>query len=151
MTDAPDPGPTRAEQFGQFAIEAAREAGYDVDSPRGGGKKALAEAAGMSHASVSRMLAGQSIPDPKFFEPLAGALGIQLPTLLIRSGLASQQALGGAVPAPVSKPRLTIRRAAAELGIRSERGVQMFITMAEGILAQEPEGDGEGKRSRGVA
>lgn len=141
MTDG-DPGSPsreeRAQQFGRFTTEAAREAGYDIDSPRGGGKKALAAAAGMSRATISRMLAGQAIPDPQSFEPLAGALGITLPQLLIRSGLASERALGGAVPASPAKPSLTIRRAAAELGIRSERGVNMFVSMTESILRDEP-------------
>jgi transcriptional regulator with XRE-family HTH domain len=147
MTDD-EPGPTRAEQFGRFTSEAARAAGYDIDSPRGGGKRDLAAAAGMSEASVSRMLAGKTIPDPKWFEPLANALGIKLATLLVESGLASKKALGGSAPKPPLRPKLTIRRAAHELGIESERGVQMFETMVNGILAQEPGRPSEdGRRS----
>jgi transcriptional regulator with XRE-family HTH domain len=148
MTDHDGPGPTRAEQFGQYVAQAARDAGYDIDSPRGGGKKALAEATGISHASVSRMLAGQTIPDPRFFEPLAASLGLQLPQLLIRSGLASRQALS-TVASPAPRPKLTIRRAAEELGIHSERGIQLFTTMVQGLLAQEPDDGASG--SRGVA
>ncbi|MFJ1581749.1 helix-turn-helix domain-containing protein [Streptomyces sp. NPDC088197] len=151
MTDD-DPGPTRAdraERFGRVTSEAARSAGYDIDSPRGGGKRDLAAAAGMSEPSVSRMLAGKTIPDPKVFESLANALGIKLATLLVESGLASKKALGGAVPKAPLRPKLTIRRAAKELGIHSERGLKMFTAMTQSIIEQEPPRDsGE---DRGVA
>jgi transcriptional regulator with XRE-family HTH domain len=148
MTDKKKPGPTQAERFGQFAMAAAREAGYDVDSPRGGGRKAIAEASGMGQTAVGRMLAGQSVPDPKFFPGLANALRIDLRTLLIRSGLATEEMLPIRAPAP--RPRLTPDRAAQELGIRSERGVKLFESLVEGILSQEP-GSGEVDRGSGAA
>jgi transcriptional regulator with XRE-family HTH domain len=137
MTDNERPKSTQAERFGRFAMAAAREAGYDVDTPRGGGRKAIAEASGMGQTAVGRMLAGQSIPDPKFFPGLATALRIDLRTLLIRSGLAPEEMLP-AKSAPV-RPRLTIEESARQLGIHSERGLQMYRTMVEGILTHEPE------------
>jgi hypothetical protein len=142
MTDQEPAGPTRADRrkFGQFVSAAAREAGYDIDGQRSGGKKALAEAAGMGQTAVGRMLSGTSIPDPKYFEGLAAALKLDLPTLLLKSGLASERAL-----AAVPRVRPTPEQAARDLGITSARGIQLFVTMAESILAQEPEkGSGRG-------
>ncbi|MFI0894861.1 XRE family transcriptional regulator [Streptomyces sp. NPDC020983] len=150
MTDKEKPaGPTQAERFGQFAMAAAREAGYDVDSPRGGGRKAIAEASGMGQTAVGRMLAGQSVPDPKFFPGLATALRIDLRTLLIRSGLATEDMLP-LESVPPTRPHLTAEAAARELGIHSERGIRLFESLVDGILAQEPKGDERSGR-RGVA
>ena len=93
MTTEGDPAPTRAQKFGEYVSNAARAAGYDIDSPRGGGKKALAGKAGMSHASVSRMLAGQTIPDPEFFESLADALNLNVGRMLVEAGVISERSL----------------------------------------------------------
>jgi transcriptional regulator with XRE-family HTH domain len=150
MTDEKMPGPTQAERFGQFAMAAAREAGYDVDSPRGGGRKAIAEASGMGQTAVGRMLAGQSVPEPKFFPGLATALRIDLRTLLIRSGLATEEMLPVKAPSSPVRQRLTPEVAARELGIRSERGVKLFESLVQGILAQEP-ANGDAARGSGAA
>jgi transcriptional regulator with XRE-family HTH domain len=150
MTDKQRPGPTPAERFGQFAMAAAREAGYDVDSPRGGGRKAIAEASGMGQTAVGRMLAGQSIPDPKFFPGLARAFRIDLRTLLIESGLAPEEMLPVEAPPSSARPRLTPASAAQELGIRSERGVKLFENLVQGILEQEPT-NGNDDRGLGAA
>lgn len=129
MTDEPDP-PSRAQQFGQYVAAAARAAGYDIDSPRGGGKKALAVASGMSHASVSRMLAGQTIPDTSFFEPLANALHKPVSQMLIQSGLVSEDAL--LKPDVLDHP-LDPRTVARQLGIRTEGGMQAFEAMVRAL------------------
>lgn len=152
MTTDDSAAPTRAQRFGAHVAASARAAGYDIDSPRGGGKKALAEAAGMSHASVSRMLAGQTIPDPSFFEPLALALGVQIGELLILSGLVSREAL---LPDPVNsrnmKP-LSPREAAADLGITDPGKIEAFEVMVRALLTdQNGQHRGEAGRGRGVA
>src|ERR1044072_2007252 len=96
-------GPTsqvsRARRFAEYIRPVAVAAGYDIDSPRGGGKKALAEDTGMSASSVGRMLAGQTLPEPVHLERLAEALGISLMDLLVRSGVVSEKA-GQAAHAP---------------------------------------------------
>ncbi|WP_329177858.1 helix-turn-helix domain-containing protein [Streptomyces sp. NBC_01477] len=143
MTDTKEPvPPTQAERFGQFAMAAAREAGYDVDSPRGGGRKAIAERSGMGQTAVGRMLAGRAIPDPKFFPGLASALDIDLRTLLIRSGLAPEKMLPVIAPPP-SRSKPTLDQLAREVGIYSERGTQLFKDLVNGILAQEPKESGK--------
>lgn len=130
MTDEPEPPTTRAQKFGQYVAAAARAAGYDIDSPRGGGKKGLADAAGMSHASVSRLLAGQTIPDPSFFEPLADALHKPVSEMLIQSGLVSEDAL--LKPDVLDHP-LDPREVAQRLGIRSEERIAAFEAMVRAL------------------
>lgn len=136
MTTDGDPAPTRAQKFGEYVSRAARLAGYDIDSPRGGGKKAIAEKAGMSHASVSRMLAGQTIPDPKFFESLADALNVKVGTMLVRAGVISESAL--TVQAPTPSREIDPREVARSLGITSPDKVEAFVAMARALA--EPEG-----------
>lgn len=130
---------TRAQRFAEYIRPAVVAAGYDIDSPRGGGKKALAEATGMSASSVGRMLAGQTLPEPMHLERLAEVLGVSLMDLLMRSGVVSEKA-GRAVQPPTLAPSgktLTPEAAARALGIRSPDRVQMFTAMAKTLADQE--------------
>jgi transcriptional regulator with XRE-family HTH domain len=123
----------RLAEFSEFVAAAARAAGFDIDSPRGGGKKLLAEAAGMSHATVSRMLSGQAMPDPYGLERVAEALNMPLVQLLVRSGVVTREtalpevAAGGQGPvtAAVLDQLTALRRAqkvsAQELADRMTR------------------------------
>lgn len=139
MTTEGDPVPTRAQKFGEYVSQAARAAGYDIDSPRGGGKKALAAKAGMSHASVSRMLAGQTIPDPKFFESLADALGLNAGRMLVEAGVLSEHALARddwRPPQPIDP-----REMARSLGITVPEKIEAFVAMARALVTED-KGDG---------
>jgi transcriptional regulator with XRE-family HTH domain len=147
---------SRAQTFAEYIRPAVVAAGYDIDSPRGGGKKALAEATGMSASSVGRMLAGQTLPEPVHLERLAEVLGVSLMELLVRSGVVSEKA-GQRVRTPVSAPdapltpppQLTPEAAARALGIRSPDRVQMFKAMAK-TLADQEEADEDAGPGRGV-
>lgn len=149
MTDQEKPGPTRAQRFGQFIAQAAREAGYDIDGQRSGGRKALAEAAGMGQTAVGRMLAGQSVPDPRYFEPLARAVHIPLRKILIEAGVVSADALGSAALAVADTGPLTVEAAAARLGIRKPANVRLFVALVENMRKEED--DPKGDSRRGVA
>lgn len=139
MTTEGDPAPTRAQKFGEYVSDAARAAGYDIDSPRGGGKKALAEKAGMSHASVSRMLAGQTIPDPKFFESLADALNLNVGRMLVEAGVISERSLTRDERRPPQQ--IDPREMARSLGITAPDKIEMFVAMAK-VLVSEDQGEG---------
>lgn len=139
MTTDQDPAPTRAQRFGEYVADAARAAGYDIDSPRGGGKKALATRAGMSHASVSRMLAGQTIPDPSFFESLANALRLDVGQMLVEAGVISEGVLTRR-PEPPPGP-LDPREVAKQLGITAPERIEAFAAMAHALVdSDEPSG-----------
>ena len=150
-----DTGPasqvSRAQRFAEYIRPAVVAAGYDIDSPRGGGKKALAEATGMSPSSVGRMLAGQTLPEPVHLERLAEVLGVSLMELLMQSGIVSERT-GRLAPAPPTAPseaQLTPEAAARALGIRSPDRVQMFTAMAKTLVAQE-EADKGVRQGRGA-
>lgn len=134
----PDHDELRAEQFAAYVREAARRAGYDIDSPRGGGKTALARDTGMSPSSVGRMIAGKAMPDPAYLEPLAQALRVPLPELLVLSGLISRDAFTDPQPPRALSPR----EAAADLGIKDPSKVELFETMVRALLTDQNLGSG---------
>ena len=133
---------SRAQRFAEYIRPAVVAAGYDIDNPRGGGKKALAEETGMSPSSVGRMLAGQTLPEPVHLERLAEVVGVPLLDLLERSGVISERARRASPPplTPLASPKeskLTPEEAARLLGIRSPDRVQMFTAMAKTLANQE--------------
>lgn len=73
----------------EFVANAARAAGYEIDGPRAGGRKELADAAGMSPASVSRILMGKTSIAAASIPGLATALDVPISSLLVASGLVS--------------------------------------------------------------
>lgn len=139
----PAPQESRAQRFAEFIRPAVVAAGYDIDNPRGGGKKRLAENTGMSPSSIGRMLAGQTLPEPVHLERLAEVLGVSLMDLLVRSGVVSERA-GRAVKMPTPTPDvpLTPEAAARLLGIRSPDRVQMFTAVAKTLADQEEADEG---------
>lgn len=133
MYGMPDHDELRAAQFAAYVREAARRAGYDIDSPRGGGKTALARDTGMSPSSVGRMIAGKAMPDPAYFEPLAAALRVPLPEVLVLSGLISRDVFTEQQPPRALSPR----EAAADLGIKDPAKVDLFETMVRALLTDQ--------------
>jgi transcriptional regulator with XRE-family HTH domain len=143
MSDDHGAGPARAKRFGAYVAAAARAAGYDIDSQRGGGRAALARDTGMSASSVGRMLAGERLPSPRVYEQLAKALKVPLRQLLIESGNASEEALDHVAERLMPITSLTPEEAAPLLGITIPANVKLFISMVENFQRQEP-GSGDG-------
>jgi transcriptional regulator with XRE-family HTH domain len=131
---------SQAERFAEYIRPAVVAAGYDIDSPRGGGKKELARATGASQSSIGRMLAGQTMPGPLLLVKLAEALGLPLTDLLIQSGMVSNARNMGEAPRPEPVLSLTVEDAARRLGITSPKSVKIFKAMVE-TLRTEEEGD----------
>lgn len=128
---------SRAQRFAEYIRPAVVAAGYDIDSPRGGGKKELAEAVGMSPSSVGRMLSGQTLPEPGTLERLAGVLSVDLTELLVRSGLVSDRSSVTKSAPPGPPQKITPLEAARLLGIRSPDKIQMFEAVVRTLLEQE--------------
>lgn len=128
----------RARLFGEHIAAAARLAGYNLDSPRSGGRAALAEAIGMSPASASRLLAGQTIPEAYIFERLAKHLALPLGELFVLAGITSIDPFSP--EAQVVERRIdTPAQAAAALGIVEPWKVKLFISITEAILVAQHE------------
>lgn len=149
-----------AEQVKEFAawIEAVmRRRGYDIDSPRGGGKTKLAEDAGVHRAAITRLLQRQSMPDLETMRGLARALGIPVREVLIRSGRLTEEDLpqapapsgeGAAAGAAEGEPRLSAEQAAVALGI-PEHLRAAFVQITEqlrlGSVTPTPQGGRDGQ------
>jgi transcriptional regulator with XRE-family HTH domain len=126
---------TATEQFAEFVRHHAIKAGYDLSGPRSGGRKALAEDTGICHASICRMLNGQTIPVAESLESLAEAVDISVSHLLELAGVVSPGALTDG-PLPEIKP-LTAKEAAARLGIRQPLRVALLEAVVATLLTDQ--------------
>ena len=122
-------------QFCAFVRARAIRVGYDLSSARSGGRKQLADDTGMSHASVCRMLNGQTVPVAEVLEGLAGALDVHVGLLFELAGIVSPGVLTRSVDA--DPKRLTAQQAAARLGIRGSLRVALFEAITATLLSDE--------------
>lgn len=132
------------ERFAGWVEGLMRDRGYDIDSPRGGGRSRLAEDAGVHRAAVTRLLQRQSMPDLETMRALARVLGVSLRDMLIQSGKVTPEdlPLPGAPRAAAAAPaepapggvRVTPAEAADLLGIPDSHRRQ-FVEMTEMIIA----------------
>ena len=145
MTDAP---PTRAERFAAYVRPAAQAAGYVGH----GSKARLAADTGMTDSSVSRMLAGQAIPDPRFFEAIAEHLKIDVRDLLVEAGIISARLLTETSQSQV-RSRVTPETAADELGFTDPVERQMFLATVERLRRNQhhPSGADQADETGGAA
>ncbi|MGW2521791.1 helix-turn-helix domain-containing protein [Streptomyces sp. NPDC001617] len=143
------------EEFAAWIEDVMRARGYDIDSPRGGGKTKLAEDAGVHRAAVTRLLQRQSMPDLDTMRGLARALRVPVRDVLIRSGKLTEEDLpqSPAPPTAVSPspgaPALSAEQAAAALGI-PEHLRSAFVQITEQLRvgaagAPTPEGGADGQ------
>ncbi|WP_299532185.1 helix-turn-helix transcriptional regulator [uncultured Streptomyces sp.] len=132
------------EQFTAWIEDVIRRRGYDIDSPRGGGKSRLADEAGVHRAAITRLLQRQSMPDLETMRRLAHVLGIPVREMLIRSGRLTEEELP-LPPAPDAHDRpgaggaerITLEEAAAALGVPADQR-EMFMRVAGQFLPAEP-------------
>ncbi|MEU1309963.1 helix-turn-helix transcriptional regulator [Streptomyces cinnamoneus] len=127
------------ERFAGWVEGLMRERGYDIDSPRGGGRSRLAEDAGVHRAAVTRLLQRQSLPDLETMRALARVLGVSLRDMLIQSGKVTAEDLPLPGAARPGAPRgsdgpVTPGEAADALGIPDSYRRQ-FVEMTEMILS----------------
>ncbi|MEU1124140.1 helix-turn-helix transcriptional regulator [Streptomyces sp. NPDC005899] len=131
------------EQFTAWIEDVIRRRGYDIDSPRGGGKSRLADEAGVHRAAITRLLQRQSMPDLETMRRLAHVLNIPVREMLIRSGRLTEDEL----PMPPAaddldrrnavSERITLEEAAAALGVPAEQR-EMFMRVAGQFLPADP-------------
>ncbi|MFJ3581646.1 helix-turn-helix domain-containing protein [Streptomyces sp. NPDC090127] len=130
------------DQFAAWIEELIRRRGYDIDSPRGGGKSRLADEAGVHRAAITRLLQRQSMPDLETTRRLAHVLDVPVRDMLIRSGRLTEEDLpmppaAEPVPAAAETRQLTLEEAAAGLGVPADQR-EMFIKVAGQFLPQAP-------------
>jgi hypothetical protein len=96
----------------------------------------------MSPTSVGRMLAGKTLPSPRFYAPLAKAFKRELREVLIEAGSATEDLLEATAVAASEAARLTPREAADRVGIRKPANIRLFVSMVENMLQEEDESPG---------
>ncbi|WP_328318858.1 helix-turn-helix transcriptional regulator [Streptomyces sp. NBC_00388] len=142
------------DQFTAWIEDVIRQRGYDIDSPRGGGKSRLADEAGVHRAAITRLLQRQSMPDLETMRRLAHALDVPVREMLIRSGRLTEDELP--LPPAHDDPehraagtrQLTLEEAAAALGVPAEQR-EMFLRVAGQFLPGDPvERDLPARRAR---
>lgn len=75
--------------FADWLVGELRKRGYEIDGRgggRSGGRKRLADELGVTGPTVSRILSGQVLPELDTMLALSRTLGIDLPTILVRTG-----------------------------------------------------------------
>ena len=77
---------TEHEEFAAWLRARATAAGYDLSSPRAGGRSKLAADTGVSLSQIARVLSAKNRPDIDTQRQLAKALRVPLREMLIRSG-----------------------------------------------------------------
>ncbi|MFJ4783220.1 helix-turn-helix domain-containing protein [Streptomyces sp. NPDC088794] len=129
--------------FATWVEGLMRDRGYDIDSPRGGGKSRIADEAGVHRAAVTRLLHRQSMPDLETTRRLARVLGVPVRDLLIRSGRLTAEELAdpqerAPFPATGAEPgrRPTPQEVAELLGVPADRR-DMFVRVVEQFLPDE--------------
>ncbi|MFE4640096.1 helix-turn-helix domain-containing protein [Streptomyces sp. NPDC056730] len=130
-------------QFATWVEELIRRRGFDIDSPRGGGKSRLADEAGVHRAAITRLLQRQSMPDLETTRRLAHVLQVPVREMLIRSGRLTEEDLPLPDPlyaAPAGESAtgsasrtLTLEEAAIALGVPVEQR-DMFVRVAGQFL-----------------
>lgn len=143
-----------AERFRLLITDLAREAGYDL-TPGSGGRKALADATGMSASAVSRMADGKTLPSPGQFEALARAVHTDVRTLMIESGVISATAWPTSPNGDVSSQKesiqpLTPNQAADAWGIH-DPGIRsmLILSIEQAMRLQRDLKSPGGARARG--
>ncbi|MEU6928584.1 helix-turn-helix transcriptional regulator [Streptomyces sp. NPDC046385] len=135
------------DEFAGWVERLMRARGYDIDSPRGGGKSRIADEAGVHRAAVTRLLQRQSMPDLETMRRIAPLLGVSVRDMLIRSGRVTPEEL------PLAEDLLapgdwqpTMEDFARWLGVPDER-MGVFVKVVTQFL--EPDADGADARTAG--
>ncbi|MDT0610117.1 helix-turn-helix transcriptional regulator [Streptomyces lancefieldiae] len=124
------------DRFAAWIEELIRRRGFDIDSPRGGGKSRLADEAGVHRAAITRLLQRQSMPDLETTRRLAQVLQVPVRDMLIRSGRLTEDDLplpSAPTAGAAGERRLTLEEAADGLGVAAEQR-EMFIRIAGQFL-----------------
>lgn len=108
--------------------------GYSL-ALRGGGVSRFAEDAGVSKATISRVLRGEGSTDIAVLEKIAQALGVRLGVILVEAGVIDPDELGGA-----QRPQghMTADEAADGLGITDPTGRQVFRGVVDSLKPGDP-------------
>jgi len=109
---------TDTKAFADWLHDQVVAAGYDLSSPRSGGRSKLAQDAGIALSQVQRALGGTAKSDISTLRAIAHALQIPMKVMLVRSGTLAQEDLDEPV-VPVSE--LDVRALGLHLGVPADK------------------------------
>ncbi|MGE7437982.1 helix-turn-helix domain-containing protein [Kitasatospora sp. NPDC001175] len=124
--------------FAAWLTELVTAAGYDLSSPRSGGRSKLAADTGISLSQIQRALSGDSRPDIQTQRILAKTLGVPPREMFIQSGTIDPADLQG-MPETVSD--LDVRQLGLKLGVPAGR-LGIFEDLVRAV-AQTLQTDGQ--------
>lgn len=131
---------TTAQRFAAWLAPAMRAKGLNIDALRGGGRRQLAEAVGVSDSTVNRWLAGKVAPDPDNYEAIATALDTQdrdpaeaTIEMLASIGIISSQVAAERRKSAVRLPPMTPTELADGAGIHDPVERQLFEVFLRGL------------------
>jgi transcriptional regulator with XRE-family HTH domain len=101
----------------------------DVDSQLGGGRAALADAAGVSRSTVGRWLDGTTLPRVEQLRVIAAAVGAPLSEMLAAIGVA-EDIVGDAPVRPLTREEVV-----AELGVTDPADQAVILAMVDRLKA----------------
>ncbi|QWQ43097.1 helix-turn-helix domain-containing protein [Streptomyces sp. YPW6] len=121
-------------EFAGWLHDQLTARGYSL-SPRGGGQVRFAEAAGVSKATISRILRGEGSTDIAVLEKVGDALGVRLGVMLVEAGVIAPDELGGA-----QRPQghMTADEAADALGITDPTARQVLRGVVDTLTPKSP-------------
>ncbi|MFH9722848.1 helix-turn-helix domain-containing protein [Streptomyces sp. NPDC017254] len=129
------------DEFAGWVEGLMRQRGYDIDSPRGGGKSRIADEAGVHRAAVTRLLQRQSMPDLETMRRIAPLLGVSVRDMLIRSGRVTPEELPMAADLlPPSDWQPSMEDFARWLGVPDER-MGVFVKVVNQFLEPDTEAE----------
>jgi transcriptional regulator with XRE-family HTH domain len=129
--DGRDVDTSPLQRLAAYVREAALRAGYEIDSPRSGAMTRLANDAGMSITTLSRLLSGERMPDARYFAALAKALRVPLTELLVQSGIIPEENLSPEHLQSLRSRSLTPGDVADDWGITDPEGRELVRAMYE--------------------
>lgn len=134
------------QRFGRIVATAVQRTGKYEGR---GGQILLAQETGMSASAVGRMLRGETLPDPRHFEAIARAVGLDVRDLLVEAEIVSPESLS--TPSQtratgVGSRSITLEEAANALGITDPVAREMLAATVERLKriqdTQESNGGG---------
>jgi len=103
--DGPRVNTSPLQNLANYVRRAALDAGYEIERVNSGELTRLANTAGMSQSSLSRLLAAERMPRAEFFAGLAHALGKDPLELFVEAGMLPRRSAPDAgASSPTARP-----------------------------------------------
>jgi transcriptional regulator with XRE-family HTH domain len=122
---------TPQQLFAAWLPDAMRRAKYDIDKQHGGARTQFAKDVGVPPVTITRWLAGQTMPTPDKYDRVAEVLGYEPADMLIESGIISSNSAIMRNESAVRSSPMAPSEAADRLGFRDPISREMFLGVVD--------------------